>query len=213
MPRLLIAWMATEAVRTRSKTLHLGRSMAAFMNEINVSVGGGKRGGSTALKKQLERVCASSFNHCWGSEAFERGRVSNFVSDYVLWWDPKEPEQETLWSSAIQLSDQFYEELLERAVPIDQRAIQALRRSPLELDILVWATHRTRSLKSQTLVRWEALRLQFGAGYARMHDFREAFKTALQRVNHVYPTLRFLPEEKGLLLRPSPPQIRSRNSG
>ena len=43
LPRLLIAWLCTEAVRTQSRELALGRSLSEFMRTLGVysSAGGG----------------------------------------------------------------------------------------------------------------------------------------------------------------------------
>ena len=42
LPRLLLAWVSTEAVRTQSRELVLGRSLSEFMGKLGMdSVGGG----------------------------------------------------------------------------------------------------------------------------------------------------------------------------
>jgi hypothetical protein len=45
LPRLLLAWVCTEAVRTRNRRLTLGHSLTAFMNQLGIhSDSGGSRG-------------------------------------------------------------------------------------------------------------------------------------------------------------------------
>ena len=44
LPRLLLAWVSTEAVRTQSRELVLGRSLAGFMRTLGVYSSGGGRG-------------------------------------------------------------------------------------------------------------------------------------------------------------------------
>ena len=46
LPRLLLAWVSTEAVRTQSRELILGRSLSVFMRTLGVysSAGGSQRG-------------------------------------------------------------------------------------------------------------------------------------------------------------------------
>ena len=41
MPRLLLAWVCTEAVRTQSRELVLGRSLSEFMRSVGVYDDGG----------------------------------------------------------------------------------------------------------------------------------------------------------------------------
>ena len=44
-PRLLLAWVSTEAVRTQSRELVLGRSLSEFMRALGVYSSSGGRGG------------------------------------------------------------------------------------------------------------------------------------------------------------------------
>ena len=57
LPRLLLAWVCTEAVRTRSRKLVLGSSLSEFMRKLGlVPVGGGSRGDRTRLRNQMKRL-------------------------------------------------------------------------------------------------------------------------------------------------------------
>ena len=54
-PRLILAWVSTEAVRTRSRVLILGPSLAKFMRELGIySSGGGNV--HTKLRNQMRRL-------------------------------------------------------------------------------------------------------------------------------------------------------------
>ena len=51
LPRLLMAWVSTEAVRTRSRDLILGRSLSEFMRKLDIySTSGGPSGVRTRLR-------------------------------------------------------------------------------------------------------------------------------------------------------------------
>jgi hypothetical protein len=58
VPRLLLFWLTTEAVRTRSRILHPGNTVTGFMRELglNPDTGGGKRGDARRLRDQMERL-------------------------------------------------------------------------------------------------------------------------------------------------------------
>ncbi len=52
LPRLMLAWMCTEAVRTQSRDLVLGRSLSKFMEKLGMApVGSGR----TRLRNQMHR--------------------------------------------------------------------------------------------------------------------------------------------------------------
>lgn len=101
------------------------------------------------------------------------------------------------------LSTEFYDELVAHAVPIDLRALKALKGSPLALDIYSWLTYRMSYLRKPCLIPWEALQTQFGADYGRVRDFRRKFLGHLADVLQVYPAARLTEQPAGLLLRPS----------
>ena len=53
-PRLLLAWVSTEAVRTQSRELDLGRSLSEFMRSLDVYTTSG--GTHTRLRNQMKRL-------------------------------------------------------------------------------------------------------------------------------------------------------------
>ena len=124
---------------------------------------------------------------------------------------PKRPEQSALWNSSVTVSKDFFEEVIERPVPIDMRALQALKRSPLALDIYCWLTYRMSYLKKKTEVPWEALQMQFGAGYSAdsqgTRDFKKKFLKHLWAVQLVYPEAKVAEGCYGPQLRPSKPHV------
>ena len=50
-PRLLLAWVSTEAVRTQSRVIVLGSSLAKFIRELGIYSSGGREG--TKLRNQM----------------------------------------------------------------------------------------------------------------------------------------------------------------
>jgi hypothetical protein len=159
VPRLLLAWVTTEAVKTKERELELGDSMSAFMAELGMS-----RQGSniTSLKNQTRRLFNATV-----SATYQEGRNTQDIGyrladKTVLWWHSKDPEQAGLWKSSVTLSEAFFNEIIDRPVPIDMRAIKALKQSPLALDIYATMTYRMSYLKAPTVIPWSALAFQFG---------------------------------------------------
>ena len=60
IPRLLLAWVTTEAVKTKSRELELGDSMSAFMAELGLKPTGGANGSITRLKNQTRRLFSAT---------------------------------------------------------------------------------------------------------------------------------------------------------
>ena len=59
VPRLLLAWVTTEAVKTKSRELELGDSLSGFMRELDLVPTGGRWGSISRLKEQTKRLFAS----------------------------------------------------------------------------------------------------------------------------------------------------------
>ena len=103
----------------------------------------------------------------------------------------------------MRLSEAFHEEVINHPVPVDLRAIHALKRSPLALDIYAWLTYRNSYATRSSNIPWEALAAQFGSDYTRLRDFREAFLGELKKVVLVYPEANLEPSTGGLLVHPA----------
>ncbi|MEX3557155.1 MAG: replication protein RepA [Burkholderia sp.] len=53
LPRLLLTWVATEAVQKKERVLSLGDTLASYLNELGLHSTGGKRGDITRLKHAM----------------------------------------------------------------------------------------------------------------------------------------------------------------
>lgn len=220
-PRLLLAWLTTEAVRTQSSKLYLGDSLSGFMGKLGLLPTGGRWGTIPRLRDQADRlfkshVLAYESTVQEGGRSRSRGTSIAVADEWDLWWDPRDStEQGGLFQSWVELTDKFYRQVTDRPVPLDLRAIGVLKKSPLALDLYAWATYRMSYLSHRTQIPWEALQLQFGADYADnsqgRRDFKRKLLDALRKVAAVYPDLRADEGEHGLLLLPSPPHVRRLN--
>ena len=208
IPRLLLAWISTEAVRTKSRTLTLGDSLSHFLKELGLSRSGGKRGDITRFKDQLRRLFACNVSCNYHTKDHDAGMGFMIADDYNLWWHPQEPDQAGLWESTLTLSEKFFKEITQAPVPIDMRALKALKHSPLALDVYIWLTFRTGYLTGPTNpIFWEQLHNQFGAEYGRTRDFKAAFMDALRKVQVVYSGANITISDTGIVLRPGATSI------
>jgi hypothetical protein len=211
VPRLLLAWLTTEAVRTRDRNLVLGDNLSAFMRALDLAPNGGRWGNIMRLREQTTRLFASSFTAIWKGKDRTALAGHRVVDAADLWWDPKHPKQESLWQSTVRLGEPFFNEIIERPVPIDMRALKALRKSPMALDIYTWLTYRMSYVTKPTTVSWADLQGQFGAGYPQtpvgLRSFRGKFLRALRSVVVVYGGAKAQDSPAGLTLSPGRPHI------
>ena len=203
IPRLLLAWVTTEAVKTKSRELELGDSMSAFMAELGLTPTGGANGSITRLQNQTRRLFSATVTASYEDDKQIADMGYRLADKSVLWWHSKDPEQAGLWKSTVTLSEHFFNEVIDRPVPIDMRAIKALKQSPMALDIYTWLTYRASYLKRPTVIPWSSLALQFGSDYARLRDFKQAFIDELKKVVLVYGQVQVDATEQGLIVKPS----------
>lgn len=202
IPRLLLAWLTTEAVKTQSREIELGDSLSGFMRELGMIPTGGRWGSVTRLKEQTKRLFGSTISAIYEDKQGIAVVNQPLADQAVFWWDGH-PNQTGLWKSSVTLSERFFREVVDRPVPIDMRAIKALKKSPMGLDIYTWLTYRTSYLKAPVNIPWQALSHQFGSDYSRIRDFKAAFLSEMKKVNTVYSGAKVDFSETGLLVKPS----------
>lgn len=210
-PRLILVWMTTEALRTGERRLELGRSLSSFMGQLGLQCTGGHWGTIPRFRGQMERLFGAAISARWRHEEIGRSNAggSNLLlaEEFDLWWTPQKLPHATQAKSSVTLSQKFFEQLVEAPVPLDLRAIKALKRSPLSLDLYAWATRRVSYLKRPLRISWASFQLSFGSGYAETPQGRSRFRgnaiEALRRVKAVYPELKIEIQRDGVQLHPS----------
>jgi hypothetical protein len=196
--------VSSEAIRTQQRNIEIGDSMRQFLNALGMQTSGGARGGYTVLRKQMEALAACRLT--LGMHA--KGRVVTLdakpIKRFEAWLQP-DRTQRTLWPGVLELSEDFFNTLAEHAVPLDYRALSALKHSSLALDVYAWLAHRLYRIKAPGGVRlsWDNVREQFGQEYGTSKDFKKQFRHALRQVTAVYPQARLGDFAGGLVLHES----------
>lgn len=214
-PRLILAWVVTEAVKTKSPELIFGSSFNQFMRKLDLVSTGGRHGTIAPVKKQMHRLFSSAISFDWTKkDSFSTGGVISIASKYMLWWDTKNPAQGSLLNSTVTLNTDFFNHIIEKPVPIDLGAIAILKSSCVALDLYCWLTYKMFSLKKETRLSWKGLQEQLGANYANTkqgrYNFKEKLKEQLPKVLTVYHEARVTVDENGLIMRPSATHVKKR---
>lgn len=220
LPRLILAWMTREAKRTGSPILQLGKTFSQFLTTLNLSQSGGVRGDATRLREQMLRLFTTHISCLYQNSSRGECKSDQFLvaKSFELWWNPLKGSQgNILHNSTITLAKDFFEEIIDRPVPVDFRVLQALRRSPLQIDIYIWLTYRFSYLKRPSLIGWGLLANQFGSNYANdaqgLRDFKKQFLKSLHIVTAIYAGADVQIRDKGIYLKPSQTHIKSKIQG
>ena len=214
IPRLLMLWVTSEAVRTQSRRLVLSsadktnNSLSAFLRDVglNPDTGRGKRGDAKRLQEQMMRLFRAtiSFEYAQGTASSEGFAWLDMAvaPKGNFWWDIKNPEQRALFDSWIELSEDFYKAITANAVPVDLAMAGKLKKSPLALDLFVWTAYRLFRMKDgeEITVPLAALQHQFGTDYGRIDNFKAKLTAALAKIKTVWPNAPMELGERGLEL-------------
>jgi len=210
-PRLILAHLNSEALRCQSPVIEVEDSLTAFVKRLRLSTDGRTIG---TIKDQLTRLAASSVT----LGLVEGGRAitvnSRVVTAFDLWL-PKEDGQRVFWPSTVRLSHEYFESLVNHAVPLHDRALSALSGSAMALDVYAWLAQRLHRIDSgrRVLVPWTALKEQFGWHYDRMDKFKAVFRQTLRDVHSQYQAAAIELDGRGMTLRQSAPPVAGRTVG
>ena len=214
LPRLLLAWVSTEAVRTQSRELFLGASLSEFMRKLDlVPVGGGSEASARELRNQMKRLFNAHIQLAYEDRQISASVNAPLASRTEFWWNPKQPHGRALWESRIELGEKFFQEIVSHPVPLDMNILKALRRSPLGLDLYLWLTCRTFSLRRPLRLSWPRLYRQFGVDPAQAGDkrtvdaFRKDCLRELIKIKIAWPDLNYATGKGVLVLWPSKPAV------
>ena len=214
-PRLILAHLNAEALKTGSPVIDVQESLTAFVRRIQNPTGKLKTGPNgheiRAFKDHMGRLAAATIRMAVSIDNRAVQVNSQIVDAFDLWF-PKNGNQRVLWSSTIHLNDRYFASLQKHAVPLDERALAGLSHSALALDLYAWLAQRLHRIPESRpqFIPWAAIKDQFGPDFGRMDNFKRKFRAALAQVREQYKAANFEADDKGLTLRHSAPPISRR---
>jgi hypothetical protein len=157
--RMILLYLQTQAIRTGSREIELGKSMRSWMERMGIGVGGET---SRALKEQASRISACTLKFFWDGEDAESWARGAIVSAGLRFKDTGEHHhQNKLWDDRVVLDETFWRALRDHPVPLQERAIRELAHRSLALDVYIWLAWRCHELKGPVDISWPALNAQF----------------------------------------------------
>ena len=217
-PRLILAWVCTEAVRTQSRVLILGPSLAKFMKTLGIySSGGGNAG--IKLRNQMRRLFGCTVQLTYKDEHGEQFVNSLIARRGEFWWNERKPDESSLWESKIELGEDLFNEVIRHPVPFDMNTLTALKRCSLGLDLYLWLVYRTFALRAPQRITWRQVYRQFGSDPAKasnkftVRSFREKVLRELKKIKLAWKGLNYSTAPGVLILHPSTPAVAPLNQG
>lgn len=214
--RLILLYLNSEAIRTQSPLIDVEDSMTAFLRQLQ----NGRDPNGDEIQKFKQQLAAlarakismAAADHGIDPNAIRAPHGDLPIVKFIELWFPKNPNQRVLWPGTLELTKDYFDDLTNHAVPLDQRAVAALSHSAMALDIYSWLAQRLHRVNPQRPypLTWVKLHQQFGHGYKLIRQFRSAFNKTLLDVRTQYPEARLEANGGGLMLHNSPPPVRKK---
>ena len=197
--RLILLFLQSEAIRTQSREIELGKSFRIWLGKLGVPIGGKFM---ADVREQAMRIsrCRMTFQVAGqGSTGF----INQNLVDTAMF----SHEREGPLLRTVTLSENFYAALTKHPVPLQESAIRAIANNSQALDVYCWLAYRLHVLDKPCPITWRALHAQFGAGYKAFKHFRARFAESLAMALAVYPAARVAVDKVGVTLWPSSPPV------
>ena len=207
-PRLIMAYIITRAVANagrlkEGKITHeeacripLGHSMSHFLQAIGITGRGtgGATGNLKNIREQLLRIAGSFITVQSDDGVHARGRNTQILEDWNLWFDPRDPNQGSFMESELVLTPQFFKHIAEAPIPIDLNVLRELNK-PRSMDIYIWLTVKqywlAKNNREAYTFTWDIIAANFATSEitstTQMRDFRRRTKEAIEEVSKVWP--------------------------
>lgn len=208
--RLILLYLQSEALRTSSRDIELGRSLHAWLGRLGIPIGGKS---FKDVREQAERLSRCHMSFHIQNQGGRTGLVNQSIVDTAMFVHDNSGDeaQGSLFVETARLSETFYDQLRKHPVPLEEAAIKAISNNSQALDVYCWLAYRLHVLPNARTVTWKALFAQFGSSYKRIDHFKERFIDSLKVATAVYRDASVDVEAKGLVLRPSRPPVAPRS--
>ena len=132
-PRLLLGFLATEAVRKKSREIHLGATPDDLARKLGLWVISGPRGTAQRLQAQVRKLTSTTWS--WqstepSSHSAPTHRTATTVARSLQALAVSLGLFVASWRSRVLLHEHFSAEITHSAVPVDLRAVHRTRATP-----------------------------------------------------------------------------------
>ncbi|MFW9192388.1 replication protein RepA [Corynebacterium striatum] len=230
-PRLIMAYVITRAVANAGKVkdgtltvdeacrIPLGHSMNHFLQAIGVPTraNGGRRGNLTILREQLLRLAGSMITVKSDDGVHARGRNTQIMEEWDLWFDSRDPNQGSFIESYLKLTPQFFKHIAESPIPIDLNVLREINK-PRAMDFYIWLTVKqywlAKNNRDAYTFTWDMIAANFAtkslSSTQEMADFRREMKKSIAEISNLWPEAGIEADTDGVTVIRTSPSVQQR---
>jgi Plasmid encoded RepA protein len=205
--RFILLFLQSQAVKSQSREIELGRNMRVWLGAMGLSIGGTTYKLVNEQARRISSCRLTFFADRAGREVMRHGGFVDGSISLALSSTDAEEAQGCLWQERVLLDERFYQALLSHPVPVSEAGLRAIGAKSMVIDVYIWLAYRLHALKNDMPVSWPALHAQFGGGFGLVRKFRSHFIECLLLAMAAYPDASVSVEDAGLVLHPSRPAV------
>ncbi len=212
IPRLIILYINSIAVKYRTQQVSLGNSIKQFVETLGYTVNYKEGGTNDQVMSQLDKLFNTTFvlkrtqDTTIGDKTVkEIVKVRFNLFDGKVTWEEFTAGMKSNDAALLKLSDEYFKELLAHPVPLSMDALLKLKKSTLAMDLYAFISYRA---NSNRLVAAKITQLQHQFGNSdETWRFKQALQRAYKKVKEVWPECSAILKNEVLLIPKMPPHI------
>lgn len=230
-PRLIMAYIITRAVANAGKVkdgtltideacrIPLGHSMNHFLQAIGIGQRGtgGSKGTLTIVREQLLRLAGSMITVKSDDGVYARGRNTQIMEEWDLWFDSRDPNQGSFIESYLKLTPQFFKHIAEAPIPIDLNVLRELNK-PRAMDLYIWLTVKqfwlAKNNRDFYTFTWDMIAANFATKElttaVERRDFRNEIKKAILELTTAWPNAGIEANTDGVTVTRTAPSVQQK---
>lgn len=212
IPRLIILYVNSLAVKFRTQHVSLGSSIKEFVETLGYTVNYNEGGTNDQIMSQLDKLFHTTFvltrvieSKTLDSNIKETSKVRFNLFDGKVTWEEFTKCIRTKDAAMLKLSDDYFRELLAHPVPLSMDALLKLKKSTLAMDLYAFISYRANSNRL-IAVKISQLQSQFGNEEPTWR-FKQSMQRAFKKVKEVWPECSAILRDDVLLLPKMLPHI------
>lgn len=197
-PRLIMAYIITRAVANAGRLkegnitheealrIPLGHSMSHFLQAIGITGRGtgGATGNLKNIREQLLRIAGSFITVQSDDGVHARGRNTQILEDWNLWFDSRDPNQGSFMESELVLTPQFFKHIAEAPIPIDLNVLRELNK-PRAMDLYISLTVKqywlAKNNRDAYTFSWDMIAANFATRELKTSNDLAHFRTEIKK--------------------------------
>ena len=148
---------------------------------------------------------------------YARGRNTQIMEEWDLWFDSRDPNQGSFIESYLKLTPQFFKHIAEAPIPLDLNVLRELNK-PRAMDLYIWLTVKqfwlAKNNRDFYTFTWDMIAANFATKElttaVERRDFRNEIKKAILELTTAWPNAGIEANTDGVTVTKTAPSVQQK---